>query len=115
LRVNYEPQLVPQIAEFMLDRKISDRDARPKAYRVILKLLLRFLAQSDASSGEIERNSRHLKATITRRILEDSDLRPLARARLWPLCWKLDRGATLAVLAQSMAGRRSSSKMDTRT
>ena len=98
LGVDYKPQLVPHLAEFMLDRRISNRKARPQAYRIMLMLLARFLASHADSSDSDRRSARRLATEIVGLILEDADLRPLQRVWLWPLCWNVDRATTIAAL-----------------
>jgi hypothetical protein len=106
LNVEYEPELVPHLVDFLSDGEISDPDMRVPAYRTVLTLLLRFLSASGpAKRGADAASAQELKSAIIGWILADSSIASVALIRLWPLCWRIDRRLAVAALPQVLFRR----------
>jgi len=107
LGLEYEPDLVPHLADFLSGGKISASDMRVPAYRTVLMLLRRFLSASGpAKRGADAASAQRLKSEIVGRVLADSSIAYIALIRLWPLCWRIDRRVAVSALPRVLLRRR---------
>jgi hypothetical protein len=99
LGVAYEPQLVPDLVDFLSGARISDPDIRLRTYQTVLSILMQFLLTPQlALRGKDAESARELKSSIIGRVLADSSIAFVARIKLWTLCWQIDRGLAAAML-----------------
>jgi glycosyltransferase involved in cell wall biosynthesis len=109
LGVEYDAELIPHLAGFVSGFNISDPTLRPSAYRILLRLLSRFLTVQRLSRDDDLAEARRLKSAIGRRVLADLTIGVVDCVQLWPLCLRLIPTAEMPGLAKSV-GRRLSQR-----
>jgi hypothetical protein len=105
LGVEYDRKLDLALDEFTAGSDIGYADLRTSAYRAALVMFRRFLAAPrPMPRGNDDIDARRVRSAIIERVLGDRSIGLAAVARLWPLCWRLDRRVALKGAAASVIG-----------
>jgi glycosyltransferase involved in cell wall biosynthesis len=107
LGVDYQPHLVPHLVEFLSGKEISKPEQRVPTYRILLKLLRRFLDAAERPPGRKDAvAAQQIKSEIVGRVLASPAVAFTDRILIWMLCWRIDRRLALAGSWRWISARR---------